>query len=121
MKHIIIIILCLTPALAQAEPFTWDKLNTQLHIPLTLVIIADMQQTLQIAHEPKRYYERNPMLNGNLSEDRVYKHFIISYALTTLMVYALPEKWSHGFQVGVIGTEAGIVAKNLTIGLRIGF
>jgi len=121
MKYIILIILCLTPALAQAEPFTWDKLNTQLHIPLTIVMIADMQQTLQIAREPEAYTETNKVLGEHPTEREVYSYFAAYYGLTSLLIYALPEKWSHMFQVGMIGHQSSVVANNLTIGLRIGF
>ena len=114
---IILMLLSITPAFAGS----WDKQNTKLHIPLTALFIADMQQTLQTAREPERYHENNPILGKHPSEGEVYTYFVGTYVLITALTYVMPLKWSRRLQIGVIAVEGVAVLGNLSIGLRVGF
>jgi hypothetical protein len=151
MKRIIITLCILfaayTPAQA-GEWFTWDETNTKLHIPLTVLMIVDMGQTLWIADncnpiqkkkwivydsiwtpdqyaywtEPAPCHEHyNLYLDEHPSKSEIYKYFIASYALTTFVVYALPERYSHALQGGVISLEAYMVENNYSLGIGVKF
>ena len=124
MKNLLLIILILSfPVISYGDDgwFSWDEGNTILQVPMTVVIAMDLGTTLDITRHPDRYEEVNPLLGKHPPQNRVWKHFIGSYLIETGIVYILPPKWSHGFQVGVIGVEAYWVNHNLHIGLRVKF
>ena len=124
MKNLLLIILMLSfPVISYGDDgwFSWDEGNTVLQVPMTVVIAMDLGTTLDITRHPDRYEEVNPLLGKHPPQNRVWKHFIGSYILTTGIVYILPPKWSHAFQVGMIGVEAYWVNHNLRIGLRVKF
>ncbi len=130
---ILLLIICivLIPYPAHAEWFSWDKANTKLHVPLTLLMIADYKQTL---YNEKTYYhndgwdgaftwhrESNKILGSLPSRSAIQHYFIASYATTTALVYFLPEKWSHYLQSGVIALELYVVENNYSLGAKIKF
>jgi hypothetical protein len=123
MRKLLLIAILLFPTSASADEwFSWDDMNTKLHVPLTATFIIDLGQTLW-AHDnkwsPGGYKESNKILGPYPSRKRIYTHFIASYLLTSFAVWALPEKYSHAFQAGVIALEMHHINKNLS--LNIGF
>lgn len=139
-KLIIIMFLLLIPSIASAEWFSWDETNTKLHVPLTLLMVADLGQTLDIADNcaprsvtistPSDYqapaiYSNVGESNGNLgycpSRDEVKEHFLWSYIFTTAVTYVLPSKASHIFQGSAITVELYYVGSNYMLGVGIAF
>jgi hypothetical protein len=124
MKKLLIIILLLVPTnLFAADWNSWDEENTALHIPLTILYVADLGQTLW-AHDNiwgKGYREGNDLLGHNPSKDEIWGYFIGSYALTTWVVWKLPPKYSHALQGAVINLEINVVNHNYTVGVGIKF
>lgn len=124
---IVIVLLLSAPAHA-GEWFTWDETNTKLHVPLTLTFLADYRQTLEIVDgcapdESGNYthHENNIFLGNCPSRSEVGDYFLISYLLTTGATYILPEKWSHGFQTGVLTMELIAVTGNYQLGISVKF
>jgi hypothetical protein len=126
MKKLVIIIICL---LLTSCAGTWDKKNTELHVPLTAIMLVDYGQTLynvenrysKCQNEITCHTETNTILGKFPNRQSVQNYFAISYALTTFAVYALPEKWSHGFQVGVITIESYVTLNNYYLGAGVKF
>ena len=123
-----IITLCIVLAIATpahaGEWFSWDETNTALHVPLTLLMVADLGQTLWA----QEYYwstgishEQNKIIGPFPSKSEVKEYFALSYAVTTGLTYILPPKWSHGFQTGVITMEVIVVHHNYSIGVGFKF
>jgi hypothetical protein len=131
MKRIIITLCLLLVACAPAQAdewFTWDETNTALHVPLTLAFLADYRQTLEIANGcvpdengAYAYHENNYALGTCPSHGEVQEYFVLSYLLTSAITYALPSKWSHGFQTGVITMEVIAVSGNYQLGIGVKF
>ena len=101
--------------------FSWDEGNTVLQVPKTILTAMDLGTTLDITRHADKYNEVNPILGKHPSQDKVWKYFITAYIITTGITYVLPSRWSHGFQMGMIGVEAYWVNHNLRIGLRVKF
>ena len=126
MKKIIFTILTLlllaisTDGKAADDWFEWDRNNTLLHVPLTLVLALDMAQTLDIKNHPE-FYENNAILGGHPSDEEVYTYFITSFVVISGLVLILPKNWSHGLQTGVIVIEVGVAANNYHMGIGIAF
>lgn len=136
MKKLLAIIIILLPLTAHAEKkwFTWDRTNTALHVPLTILYWVDYKQTVRftennIYHETDKYgwkakkfhYESNTILGPNPSRGDIDKYFIGSYALTTALIYTLPDKWSYALQSGVIAVELYAIDNNYRAGIGIRF
>lgn len=98
----------------------WTASDSYRHLAFTGLMVADYLQTMEIARNPDRYYERNPILGNHPSEGEVTAYFIGSYALVTAAAWALPEPYRDALQYVAIGVEAGAVANNFSIGLRFG-
>jgi len=53
----------------------------------------DWRQTVQIARNPDRYWERNPLLGEHPSEQRVNLHFLVGAILHPIVTEILPSKY----------------------------
>jgi hypothetical protein len=121
-----IITLCLVLALATpahaGEWFTWDEANTNLHVPLTLLTVVDLGQTLWIADNPQTHKEKySYLLPEHPGEKDVWRAFALAYAVDTFITYALPSKYSHAYQGGVIALRLYMVENNYSIGIGVKF
>ena len=128
IKAILLIIL-LVPCSAHG----FDKLNkSELALEGSWLALhtVDYGQTLSIAKNPLRYYERNVILGRHPSEGEVHGYMIATALLHPVVTYLLPREvdvlgvnvpvrfiW-QGVSIGVSGT---CVVNNASIGLRIGF
>lgn len=104
--------------------FTWDETNTKLHVPLTLLMMADLGQSLwaQEYHwSTGLSHEQNKIMGPYPSRAKVREYFAWSYIITTGMTYILPPKWSHGFQTGIITMEIIVVHHNYSVGVGVKF
>lgn len=81
-----------------------------------LLLLADARQSAMIRREPERYYERNHLVKkyGN-------KYFVAAGAGHAAISFVLPEKERKVWQYGTIAVQAGVVARNYHIGLRVSF
>jgi hypothetical protein len=142
MKRIIIT-LCLvlvlaTPAHA-GEWFTWDETNTKLHVPLTVLMIVDLGQTLWIADncnnkiivkpETNTHYadwkweqsETNSLLGRCPTRTKVKQHFGWFYVALTGLIFASPSELSYTIQGSAITVELYYVGRNISLNIGIGF
>jgi hypothetical protein len=115
------VLIACTPVQA-SEWFTWDETNTNLHVPLTVLTLIDLGQTLYIADNPSEYIEDfSYYLPEHPTKDEVYRYFIGAYFINTFIAYALPEKYSHAYQGGVIALELYMVENNYSLGIGVKF
>ena len=120
MLRLTLIILILLLA-APVSAGSWDEENTRLHVPLTALMIVDYGQTLYIADHPIIYYETNVIMGNHPSRRKVTEYFMLSYLTITGITWALPAKWSHWYQKGVITVEAYYTVHNKSIGIGFSF
>lgn len=134
MKKLVLtaLLVCIFVSPARAgEWFSWDKTNTNLHVPLTLLMFADYKQTL---YNQKTYYryngfgangeyhqEDNFILGKYPSRQAIHNYFAGTMISCTAIPFILPPPYSYAFQGSVITLEIDVVYGNYFIGAEIKF
>lgn len=103
-------------ATEERKQFIDGKLGTFLFLD-----IIDWGQTLNIADNPDKYYEHNPILGDHPSRGEVNRYFVAGMITTTLIYKLLPEKYADLYIKGMIGMEVYYVGNNYHIGIRCRF
>ena len=121
---------------AWAEELKWPKFDkmTKQDIALEATWLTlhtlDYGQTLNIAKEPNKYYEINPILGRHPSEEKVHAYMLTGMIVHPIITYMLPREVDvMGFKVPArtiwqavsIGTSGALVINNFNIGLRVSF
>lgn len=129
IKGFILIALLLIPL----NVYGFERLNAEeiaLEAAWEVLHVIDYGQTLQIAMEPDRYWELNPVLGKHPSVDSVHVYMLGSALLHPVITYVLPRKVDvFGVEVPVrriwqgisIGMSGACVVNNFSIGLGMGF
>ena len=136
MKLFTVLFLLSLPAVAD-DWTTGDKYREATYLVLHTL---DWRQTLYIAEHPREYFERNPFVAGgsrNPSDSEINRYFIASGILHIAMSHYLPKAgrllpeawqrtlyvdgWRSAFQYISIGVQAGVVARNYQVGVKIVF
>jgi len=106
------------PRLAPAQHRT--ALDYGLAVGSTALLVADWSQALQIADNPARWYERNPLLGRHPSEGRV--NTVASLVVVTNVgALLLPKTPRRIWYAAVTVVEIVAVTHNLSGGISIGF
>lgn len=116
---IIIFLIVLFPSLSFASD--WTSKDTKYQVAYTTLHVADWLQTLQIADNPDRYYEKNKVIGNHPTRGRVNTYFATTLLLHTGVSYLLPPKYRRVWQVVTIGIEGNVAVNNYNIGLRFKF
>lgn len=95
--------------------------NLDLKIAGNLLLLADWNQTRQIARHPKSYYEYNPVLGKHPSTRRVDIYFAAALAALNGLDLLLDDGLGDALWVGVTVIEIDSVSQNLGIGLKVKF
>lgn len=103
-----------------ARASDWTTTDRALLASALVLHAADWSQTLQIADQPDRYFERNPILGRHPSRGEVHAYFAATALALVLIADALPQ-YRRPMLGGWIAVQAIVVHNNLGIGLRIGF
>lgn len=94
-------------------------------LPAALVVHAiDYGQTLAISdscNSGGTYHEKNPILGRCPSRMEVSRYFAATAAAGVLLHYLLPEEYKPALSWAWLGIGVGTVARNYSIGVRIGF
>ena len=139
MKHIVSVGMFLTGMLvfpgrgdaASFAPEVWfgdtpafrsDKVGLRWNLMVLHLAVrsADWAQTTQIARNPDRYYEMNPLLGKHPSTGRVNTHFILGMTTEVLVTAFWPEEHETALlvlQALALALSAGLVVHNSNIGL----
>jgi hypothetical protein len=86
-------------------------------VALAPLLVIDWLQTLQIALNPNRWYERNPLLGRNPPVWRVHLHFSLACWLVVGLVL-LPGWWAPGALAAFAAMEAICVVNNYRLGIK---
>lgn len=80
---------------------------------------VDYLQTREIARNPDRFYERNPLLGRHPSQTAVAGYFL---GTGVLLYTACNSGWGGDWlKYGWIAVEVGAVANNVAIGVKLRF
>ena len=118
MKLIPIILIILFTGCA-TDP--WTKNQKILQGTSTALHMIDWGQTLNIADEPDKYEEMNPIIGKHPSRSRVNTYFALSGLAKIAIAHIMPSehrKWWLGFNIMISGY---CVQNNYRIGVRMNF
>lgn len=115
-----VMILILIPVSVSAAD-KWTKNQITLQAIATTLIVIDWGQTLDVSENPDEYQESNLFLDEHPSRSQVNRHMATAAILQLAISYLLPSKYRIGWLTGIIIVEAGVVAHNYHIGLRVNF
>lgn len=132
MKYFILVIAFLasifsSPAHAESD---WTTTDTALQVTYSVLHVMDWLQTRQIAANPDRWHETNPILGEHPSKGKVDAYFATTLIAHTAISYLLPKEVDAlGYKVPArniwqmvwIGVEAGYVAHNYSLGIQAKF
>jgi hypothetical protein len=95
------------------------------------LLVADHGQTLEIAAQPEKWYEKNPILGPYPSRGEVNAYFMAVEVLHPIVAWALPTEaciarwlpcdWRAAWQHVTIMVQAGSVNNNYQLGIGFGF
>lgn len=90
-------------------------------ITSSTLLLVDMFQTLDIAENPDKHYETNPILGEHPSKEEVYLYFGSGLLLNYLAVKYLPDPWWKVQQVFQIGISLACITNNISLGIGFSF
>ena len=99
----------------------WTATDTAFQLAYTTLHVVDWGQTLDIAKNPDKWHETNPILGKHPSIGRVNTYFITTLIGHTFISYILPKNYRRIWQCVWIGIEGGYVAHNYHMGIRVNF
>ena len=99
----------------------WKKEDTQREIIWTAILFVDYGQTMNIAKNPDKYYEYNPILGKHPSPSSVDIYMLSAAILHPVISYYLPPNYRKWWQYITIGIEMGAITNNFIAGIGISF
>lgn len=119
MKNILLILFLLFPVISYASD--WNSADSIREVSWQIINFIDYGQTLGIAKNPDKYYERNPIIGKHPSVGTVNVYMIGSAVLHPVVSYFLPKKYRQIWQYGTIITSGICVINNNSIGVGVKF
>lgn len=86
----------------------------------TALLVADWGQTRHISRS-NDFHERNPLLGRNPSTGTVDRYFTGVIIGTWAIHKFMPKPWNKRIVLGITVMQAGVVAHNASIGVRMEF
>lgn len=106
--------------LFSGQCFGWtDEQKILAGVAYTAMVI-DYGQTRSIVGHPT-LYEQNPLLGEHPSMSRVNRHFALSALASYIIADALPSEQRTWFLRGLALVQVGVVAHNVSLGIRVSF
>jgi len=87
----------------------------------SVLLAADWAQTRQIARNGQLFRDTNSILGAHPSIGRVNAYFASALLLNYVIGRSLDRGWRTAWFIGVQSVEAGVVQRNLSIGLSASF
>jgi len=115
----LIIILLFIPITSLAEE--WTKADSQRETVYLVLHAADWLQTRNIARDPVRWHEYNPIIGKHPTIGRVNNYFALSTIAHISIVDALPKEYRKAFQYFTIGFKGKLVYHNFHVGISAQF
>lgn len=117
MIRLILILMLALPLPSMA----WNKSDTQRETIWQLIHVVDWGQTVDIAKNPNRYSEINPLIGEHPSVNDVHRYMIASSLTHYLVSRTLKPRYRKYWQYITIGMTGTLIAHNYSVGLRINF
>ena len=110
-----------THAAAQvfADNAPWTAEHKTLAVTTGALLAADWLQTRQIAKNPDKFHEYNPILGEHPSQGKVNLYFLAVTGGLLLIADFLPTEWRTPTLYAVSAVQAVAVSNNLSHGISI--
>ncbi len=119
MKKLILALLLVSSSVF-AQPREWTTEEKTWAAAWLAVRAADWAQTREIARNPDRYWEVNPLIGRHPTLGQVNRFFVVSTALGLAAGHYLPEYRKSMYQFW-FAIEGAAVLHNLRVGVNIRF
>lgn len=97
---------------------SWSQETTARELCFLYALSKDWQQTLDIAKNPQKYSEQNPILSSHPSVASVNFYFAGCAISHALISYMLPPDYSKIWQIAWIGIQSDVTTHNDENGLE---
>lgn len=97
---------------------SWSQETTARELCFLYTLSKDWQQTLDIARNPAKYSEANPILGSHPDINEVNLYFATCAATHALVSYMLPPDYSRIWQLTWIGIQSSVTTHNDDNGLE---
>lgn len=99
----------------------WTTEDTYREVTYLALHMADWSQSLDIADNPGKWHEHNPVLGSHPSRGKVNTWFAVTGLLHPVVSYVIPRPYREIWQYITIGVEIGCVGSNFNAGIGFGF
>lgn len=99
----------------------WTSADTKRQAIFTGVLALDWAQTRHIARNPDEFREINTVIGDHPTPGRVDGYFASSALVHFGISYLIPDRYRRVWQNVSIGFEAGVVARNVNLGIGFSF
>lgn len=96
---------------------SWNQETTARELCFLFSLSTDWKQTLEIAKNPDKYSETNPILGEHPDESKVHTYFAACALTHALVAYMLPPEYSKIWQVTWIGIQSSVTDSNRDNGI----
>ncbi len=97
---------------------SWNQETTARELCFLFSLSTDWKQTLEIAKNPDKYSEANPILGEHPDERKVHMYFAGCALTHALIAYMLPPEYSKLWQVTWIGIQSSVTDHNHDNGIE---
>lgn len=97
----------------------WDKIEIALGAATIITAYIDWKQTQIISKKYPYYWEINPLLGKHPNRQQIDAYFLTSLFLRGIVAHHLPKKYRKIWISFCFGVQAGFVAHNYKLGVRI--
>ncbi len=99
----------------------WSTQDKTLEGTYQVLHVLDWGQTRDIAKNPDKYYEMNPILGKHPSTTEVDIYFITTAILHPIVTHLLPNTWRPWWQGITISVSGVCVVNNFAVGIKMDF
>lgn len=117
---VVLLLLWMLPFSAHAAD-SWTKEDTYREVIALTFRFIDYKTTLDIARNPDKYQEANPILGKHPSIARVNTWFLVTTIIHPIISSTLPKEYRKAFQYISIGISGTAATLNLWSGLKVEF
>lgn len=121
-----IVLMILFLALTSPAHADWTKTDTAFQVGYSILHVIDWGTTRDIAKNPNKFHELNPILGKHPSVGEVDTYMTLSLIGHTVVSSLLPSEYKgwhvrRWWQGMTIGFKGGLVINNFSIGLKVNF
>jgi hypothetical protein len=114
MKTFLLALLLLSSSAFADE---WREADTYREVGYMILHGLDLKQTHEIAANPNKYFEHNPILGDHPDSAQVNTYFAATAIAHYYIARKLDSDWRELFQYVTIGFESRSVFRNFSLGI----